>query len=74
MSTDRDAQVWKEGPNQLELKGKSKAELKNTRTAYANEMRSSITSALSTLSKDNQEKIDRYNELLKADEDTLIAN
>jgi len=37
-------------------------------------MRSSITSALSTLSKDNQEKIDRYNELLKADEDTLIAN
>ena len=52
----------------------SQAELKNTRTAYANEMRSSITSALSTLSKDNQEKIDRYNELLKADEDTLIAN
>ena len=31
MSTDRDAQVWKEGPNQLELKGKSKAELKNTK-------------------------------------------
>lgn len=52
----------------------SHAELKNTRTAYANEMRSSITSALSTLSEDNQEKIDRYNELLKADEDTLIAN
>ena len=52
----------------------SQTELKNTRTAYANEMRSSITSALSTLSKDNQEKIDRYNELLKADEDTLIAN
>ena len=52
----------------------SQAELKNTRTAYANEMRSSITSALSTLSKDNQEKIDRYNELLKADENTLIEN